>query len=274
MSAGFIPTQACGVHPTPVPRLAPHPEPPPRRNFRAEAPPQSLRPPPSLRHPDPDPDPDPAPGAGAAQAGEGPGRHRGRQRGGHRGGHRGRSRGVPATLSRLGALLQQAVETREPSVDLLEAFPEHWRGITGYYLEATGPFPADESIPARQTDVPWHLRQMLDILVYEERQHLGGDGAVPRVPAAAQTAGNSGNAGEGRVSPPGRGSRSCSPSAAPWGSCSTRSCTTSTCTGPCSRWQGETREARRDVGQAGKRRPGAPRGDDLATGRRSFPSEG
>ncbi|XP_039943669.1 FHF complex subunit HOOK-interacting protein 2B isoform X3 [Hirundo rustica] len=73
-------------------------------------------------------------------------------------------------LSRLGALLQQAVETREPSVDLLEAFTEHWRGITGYYLEAT-----DESIPARQTDIPWRLRQMLDILVHEEQQRPAGE---------------------------------------------------------------------------------------------------
>ncbi|XP_069733529.1 FHF complex subunit HOOK-interacting protein 2B isoform X2 [Phaenicophaeus curvirostris] len=73
-------------------------------------------------------------------------------------------------LSRLGALLQQAVETREPSLDLLEAFTEHWKGITGYYLEAT-----DESVPARQTDIPWHLKQMLDILVYEEKQHPAGE---------------------------------------------------------------------------------------------------
>ncbi|KAM9516507.1 FHF complex subunit HOOK-interacting protein 2B isoform 3-T3 [Guaruba guarouba] len=73
-------------------------------------------------------------------------------------------------LSRLGALLQQAVETREPSVDLLEAFTEHWKGITGYYLEAT-----DESIPARQTDIPWRLKQMLDILVYEEKQFPAGE---------------------------------------------------------------------------------------------------
>uniref|UniRef100_A0A663E9Y5 FHF complex subunit HOOK interacting protein 2B n=1 Tax=Aquila chrysaetos chrysaetos TaxID=223781 RepID=A0A663E9Y5_AQUCH len=73
-------------------------------------------------------------------------------------------------LSRLGALLQQVVETREPSVDLLEAFTEHWKGITGYYLEAT-----DESVPARQTDIPWRLKQMLDILVYEEKQHPAGE---------------------------------------------------------------------------------------------------
>lgn len=35
--------------------------------------------------------------------------------------------------------------------------------------------PADESIPARQTDIPWHLRQMLDILVYEEKQFPAGE---------------------------------------------------------------------------------------------------
>ncbi|XP_042657471.1 FHF complex subunit HOOK interacting protein 2B isoform X2 [Tyto alba] len=73
-------------------------------------------------------------------------------------------------LSRLGALLQQAVETREPSLDLLGAFTEHWKGVTGYYLEAT-----DESVPARQTDIPWRLKQMLDILVYEEKQRPAGE---------------------------------------------------------------------------------------------------
>ncbi|XP_045313694.1 FHF complex subunit HOOK interacting protein 2B isoform X4 [Leopardus geoffroyi] len=41
-------------------------------------------------------------------------------------------------LSRLGALLQEAVGAREPSIDLLEAFVEHWKGITHYYIESTG----------------------------------------------------------------------------------------------------------------------------------------
>lgn len=27
---------------------------------------------------------------------------------------------------------------REPSIDLLEAFVEHWKGITHYYIESTG----------------------------------------------------------------------------------------------------------------------------------------
>nr|XP_033805953.1 protein FAM160B2 isoform X2 [Geotrypetes seraphini] len=69
-------------------------------------------------------------------------------------------------LSRLGAFLQQAVEGHEPTIDLLEAFIEHWKGITNYYIETT-----DEKITVRQTDIPWRLKQMLDILVYEEKQH-------------------------------------------------------------------------------------------------------
>uniref|UniRef100_A0A8B9DT72 F16B2 protein n=1 Tax=Anser cygnoides TaxID=8845 RepID=A0A8B9DT72_ANSCY len=41
---------------------------------------------------------------------------------------------------------------------------------TGYYLEAT-----DESTPAKRTDIPWRLKQMLDILVYEEKQRPAGE---------------------------------------------------------------------------------------------------
>ncbi|XP_032990741.1 FHF complex subunit HOOK interacting protein 2B isoform X2 [Rhinolophus ferrumequinum] len=73
-------------------------------------------------------------------------------------------------LSRLGALLQEAVGAREPSIDLLEAFVEHWKGITQYYIEST-----DEDTPAKKTDIPWRLKQMLDILVYEERQQAAGE---------------------------------------------------------------------------------------------------
>nr|DBA30185.1 TPA: hypothetical protein GDO54_006199 [Pyxicephalus adspersus] len=69
--------------------------------------------------------------------------------------------------SRLGAFLQQAVESREPSQDLLQSFVQHWKGVTQYYLETT-----DESCPARNTDIPWRLRQLLDILVYEEGNAL------------------------------------------------------------------------------------------------------
>ncbi|XP_072835221.2 FHF complex subunit HOOK-interacting protein 2B isoform X1 [Pogona vitticeps] len=75
-----------------------------------------------------------------------------------------------ALLGRLGALLQRAVDAEEPRLDLPAAFTEHWKGITHYYLEAT-----DESKPAKQTDIPWHLKQMLDILVYEEKQQPVGE---------------------------------------------------------------------------------------------------
>ncbi|XP_032187995.1 protein FAM160B2 isoform X2 [Mustela erminea] len=77
-------------------------------------------------------------------------------------------------LSRLGALLQEAVGAREPSIDLLEAFVEHWKGITHYYIEST-----DENTPAKKTDIPWRLKQMLDILVYEERQQTAAGEAGP-----------------------------------------------------------------------------------------------
>ncbi|KAM4616603.1 FHF complex subunit HOOK-interacting protein 2B-like isoform 2-T2 [Polymixia lowei] len=67
-------------------------------------------------------------------------------------------------FSRLTSLFQ-ALETREPSLDLLESFVDHWKGITNYYIQTT-----DETRPVKQTDIPWRLKQMLDILVYEERE--------------------------------------------------------------------------------------------------------
>ncbi|XP_036096910.1 protein FAM160B2 isoform X1 [Molossus molossus] len=73
-------------------------------------------------------------------------------------------------LSRLGALLQEAVGAWEPTLDLLEAFIEHWKGITHYYIEST-----NENTPVKETDIPWRLKQMLDILVYEERQQAAGE---------------------------------------------------------------------------------------------------
>lgn len=33
----------------------------------------------------------------------------------------------------------------------------------------------DEDTPAKKTDIPWRLKQMLDILVYEERQQAAGE---------------------------------------------------------------------------------------------------
>ncbi|XP_071466661.1 FHF complex subunit HOOK-interacting protein 2B isoform X1 [Marmota flaviventris] len=63
---------------------------------------------------------------------------------------------------------------REPSIDLLQAFVEHWKGVTHYYIEST-----DENTPVKKTDIPWRLRQMLDILVYEERQQVAAGEAGP-----------------------------------------------------------------------------------------------
>ncbi|XP_073413212.1 FHF complex subunit HOOK-interacting protein 2B-like isoform X1 [Dendrobates tinctorius] len=71
---------------------------------------------------------------------------------------------------RLGALLQQVVEPRESAQDLLQSFIQHWKGVTQYYLETT-----DESCPARNTEIPWRLRQLLDILVYEENEFGNGE---------------------------------------------------------------------------------------------------
>ncbi|XP_053480209.1 FHF complex subunit HOOK interacting protein 2B [Ictalurus furcatus] len=68
-------------------------------------------------------------------------------------------------FNKLTTLFQQALETREPSENLLDSFVDHWKGITNYYIETT-----DEAQPVKQTDIPWRLKQMLDILVYEERE--------------------------------------------------------------------------------------------------------
>ncbi|XP_020331800.1 FHF complex subunit HOOK-interacting protein 2B isoform X2 [Oncorhynchus kisutch] len=68
-------------------------------------------------------------------------------------------------FSKLTHLFQQALETREPPVNLLDSFMDHWKGITNYYIETTG-----QTRPVKQTDIPWRLKQMLDILVYEEAQ--------------------------------------------------------------------------------------------------------
>ncbi|XP_054467258.1 FHF complex subunit HOOK interacting protein 2B [Anoplopoma fimbria] len=74
-------------------------------------------------------------------------------------------------FSRLGSMLLHALETREPTVDLLESFVDHWKAITNYYIKTT-----DDSTPVTQTEVPWRLRQMLDILVYEEKQQVEDTG--------------------------------------------------------------------------------------------------
>ncbi|XP_078095849.1 FHF complex subunit HOOK interacting protein 2A-like [Mustelus asterias] len=73
-------------------------------------------------------------------------------------------------FSKLTALLQQAVDTGEEPIQLLDSFISHWKGITNYYIVTT-----DDTLPVKQTDIPWRLRQMLDILVYEEKQMERGE---------------------------------------------------------------------------------------------------
>lgn len=68
-------------------------------------------------------------------------------------------------FSKLGTLLMNALETRQPTVDLLQSFVDNWKSVTNYYIVTT-----DDERPVKQTDIPWHLKQMLDILVYEEKQ--------------------------------------------------------------------------------------------------------
>uniref|UniRef100_A0A3Q0RCX6 Uncharacterized protein n=1 Tax=Amphilophus citrinellus TaxID=61819 RepID=A0A3Q0RCX6_AMPCI len=70
------------------------------------------------------------------------------------------------TFSKFTSMLLQA----EPTVELFDSFVDHWKSITSYYIETT-----DDSRPVRQTDIPWHLKQMLDILVYEEKQQVSSD---------------------------------------------------------------------------------------------------
>ncbi|XP_024150204.1 protein FAM160B2 [Oryzias melastigma] len=73
-------------------------------------------------------------------------------------------------FSKLTSMLLNALETREPTADLLDSFVDHWKSVTNYYIETT-----DDNRPVGQTDIPWRLRQMLDILVYEEKQQAVED---------------------------------------------------------------------------------------------------
>ncbi|GCC20763.1 hypothetical protein chiPu_0019330 [Chiloscyllium punctatum] len=58
----------------------------------------------------------------------------------------------------------------EEPIQLLDSFISHWKGITNYYIVTT-----DETLPVKQTDIPWRLRQMVDILIYEEKQMERGE---------------------------------------------------------------------------------------------------
>uniref|UniRef100_A0A8C8AD42 Protein FAM160B2 n=1 Tax=Otus sunia TaxID=257818 RepID=A0A8C8AD42_9STRI len=106
----------------------------------------------------------PCPGRGSPRSGTDPKQHRADPRSPWPTWHAGLWRGTPLFCS-LGGLIHpgawpspQQPQIRPPSC-------------------ATSPVPvsADESIPARQTDIPWRLKQMLDILVYEEKQRPAGE---------------------------------------------------------------------------------------------------
>ncbi|XP_041855780.1 protein FAM160B2 isoform X2 [Melanotaenia boesemani] len=73
-------------------------------------------------------------------------------------------------FSKLTSMLLHALETREPTVDLLDSFIDHWKSVTNYYIKTT-----DENLPVKQTDIPWHLKQMLDILLYEDKHQAVED---------------------------------------------------------------------------------------------------
>uniref|UniRef100_A0A3P9M7S3 FHF complex subunit HOOK-interacting protein C-terminal domain-containing protein n=1 Tax=Oryzias latipes TaxID=8090 RepID=A0A3P9M7S3_ORYLA len=73
-------------------------------------------------------------------------------------------------FGKLTSMLLNALETREPTADLLDSFVDNWKSVTNYYIKTT-----DDSRPVGQTDIPWRLRQMLDILVYEEKQQAVED---------------------------------------------------------------------------------------------------
>uniref|UniRef100_A0A803TN10 Uncharacterized protein n=1 Tax=Anolis carolinensis TaxID=28377 RepID=A0A803TN10_ANOCA len=47
---------------------------------------------------------------------------------------------------------------------------KYWKMSTQRYYE---------SKPARETDIPWHLKQMLDILVFEEKQQASAGETGP-----------------------------------------------------------------------------------------------
>lgn len=46
-------------------------------------------------------------------------------------------------------------------MDLLEAFTEHWKGITGYYLEATGEWGAGRGSPCPRMGSLWWGNRVL-----------------------------------------------------------------------------------------------------------------
>ncbi|CAK8682922.1 FHF complex subunit HOOK interacting protein 2A-like [Clavelina lepadiformis] len=67
-------------------------------------------------------------------------------------------------------ILQQAVEALAPDAPLHEDFVYHWKSITNFYIENT-----DDKTPVTDSNIPSHLKQMLQILIQEEAEREPGD---------------------------------------------------------------------------------------------------
>ncbi|XP_056669647.1 FHF complex subunit HOOK-interacting protein 2B isoform X8 [Monodelphis domestica] len=85
-------------------------------------------------------------------------------------------------LSRLGALLQEAVGAGRRSHQLCTTCIRMGRPGESRKNSLTARMQnerQDENTPAKKTDIPWRLKQMLDILVYEEKQQAAAGEAGP-----------------------------------------------------------------------------------------------
>nr|CAB3244298.1 protein FAM160B1 [Phallusia mammillata] len=67
-------------------------------------------------------------------------------------------------------ILQQAVEALAPDAPLHEDFVYHWKSVTNFYIENT-----DDKTPVSDSNIPSHLKQMLQILIQEEDEREAGD---------------------------------------------------------------------------------------------------
>nr|XP_002121536.1 protein FAM160B1 [Ciona intestinalis] len=67
-------------------------------------------------------------------------------------------------------ILQQAVDALAPDAPLHEDFVYHWKSVTNFYIENT-----DDKTPVTDSNIPSHLKQMLQILVQEENEREAGD---------------------------------------------------------------------------------------------------
>uniref|UniRef100_H2YX74 FHF complex subunit HOOK-interacting protein C-terminal domain-containing protein n=1 Tax=Ciona savignyi TaxID=51511 RepID=H2YX74_CIOSA len=67
-------------------------------------------------------------------------------------------------------ILQHAVDALAPDAPLHEDFVYHWKSVTNFYIENT-----DDKTPVTDSNIPSHLKQMLQILLQEENEREAGD---------------------------------------------------------------------------------------------------